>query len=395
MQTLVSSYSYKHLSSVHEVQREAWNALSQHDNPFITHEFLGLLEDSKSVGPRTGWLPQHVAVFAGDQLVGATPTYLKTDSYGEYIFDWSWAEAAQRAGLDYYPKIVVAVPFTPATGPRLLVHPLADAVAVRAVLLQGIEALRAAAAASSTHFLFPMDEEAQYLQAKGYIRRATHQFHFRNPGYTTYDGFLATLRSESRKQLRKERRIVAEAGIVISQRLGSELTEQDWSDIRRFYLHTASRKWGRPYLTSAFFDGAVAALANSALVFFAEQSGERIGMSLSFIQGTHMYGRYYGATADVSGLHFELCYHRLIDFAAQHGIQLVEAGAQGEHKVKRGFQPVQTHSAHRFADPRLDAAVRAFAAREMEALTAELEEWDKHTPYRADARPNLPLRAGL
>lgn len=383
------------VTTLDAVSSTEWNSLCDPNNPFVRHEFLYTLERSGSVGNGTGWEPRYVLVRQNGRLVAAAPAYLRSDSFGEYIFDFQWAEAAARARIPYYPKMTVAIPFTPATGPRLLSYGQADGTALRVQLIRALLDLQQDAKAHSIHVLFANDEEVSELEKFGFARRASHQFHFRNPGYGSYESFLAALRSEARKQLRKERRHISEAAVSIECKQGMTLNVSDWRDIEQFYLHTAGRKWGRPYLTSEFFRLAASALSASALVFFASVGGERIGMSLSFVAGRHIYGRYYGATQELSGLHFELCYHRLIDFAVRHNMVLVEAGAQGEHKVKRGFQPVITHSAHWFAHPGLGAAISTYLLDEQHETERQIELAQIHTPYRMDALPPFPLRAGV
>lgn len=381
-------------TAIGDVDAAAWDALANDPNPFIEHAFLALLESSRSVGPRTGWAPAPVLVHDGDRLVGAAPAYVRADSYGEYVFDWSWAEAAGRAGIPYYPKITVAVPFTPATGPRLLVHPEADQAAVTAQLVRGLEQLRARHHASSVHVLCCLDREAEQLEQAGYLRRATHQYHWRNDGYATFDDFLGALRSEARKQIKKERRRIAEQGVQIVIKQGLEVEEEDWRTLDRLYRVHSAGKWGRPYLTPRFFAGARDTIGHRAVAAFALREGAVIAGTLSFERGTGLYGRYWGATEQVDGLHFELCYYALIEHAIRTHKRLFEAGAQGEHKIKRGFVPVAIHSAHAIEDPDLRAAIARFLAQERRAVTDALPEWAEHGPFRADSAPDFPPVAG-
>jgi predicted N-acyltransferase len=357
---------------VSSVPAAAWDALVGDDNPFVEHAFLALLEESGSVGRGTAWLARPVLVHADGRLVGAAPAYVRADSYGEYIFDWAWAQAATRAGLDYYPKLSVAVPFTPATGPRLLVHPDAPRDAVVDALLDGLEALAAAVGASGSHVLFHEARESEALEARGFVRRATHQYHWRNDGYASFDDFLGALRASARKQIRRERR-----------------------ELERFYFSTAQEKWGRPYLTPRFFALAPERVGRRALGVVARRDGVPIAGTLSFEKGAHVYGRYWGAVEHVPMLHFELCYYQLVEHAIRTGKRLVEAGAQGEHKLKRGFVPVAIHSAHRLVHPGLHDAVRRFVEQERDALGEALPEWAEHAPFRADARPDFPAIAGV
>lgn len=379
-----------------DVDPAAWDALTGAHNPFVEHTFLRLLETSNSASGEAGWLPLHVLVYDyGDRLVGAAPCYLKNHSYGEYIFDWMWAEAAERAGIDYYPKLLVGVPFTPATGPRLLTHPEADTSTVRRTLLLGLDALREETGASGIHILFCEDDEAAFCATQGYFRRATHQFHWRNDGYESFDAFLEALKSQARKQIRRERRLVEESGLSVELRHGDELDPDEWRTLFRLYQHTGSRKWGSPYLTRAFFDDAKEKLGGRAVVVFAREEGRIVAGTLSFEKGKHLYGRYWGAFEHVDMLHFELCYYRLLDYAIARGFTLVEAGAQGPHKLKRGFLPVVTHSAHKLAHPGLHDALTRAIEHERLLVEREIAEAQQSGPFRAETIPKLPAVAGV
>lgn len=380
-----------------DLEASAWDALVPEDDVFVRHAFLNLLETSGSVGPRTGWRPQHLVVRArpSGRLVGACPLYLKTDSYGEYIFDWGWARAAQGAGLPYYPKLTSAVPFTPATGPRLLVAADADVGAVRAALLRGLGALEDTLGAHSTHLLFPLDEEAEALSSAGFLRRASHQFHWRNDGYRDFQDFLDRFRAAARKEIKKERRRASGAGLELAVETAASLSERDLTAIDQLYRSTSDRKWGRPYLEPAFFEGLVAALGPELRVATARRDGELFAMALAFQRGRHLYGRHWGTRLDVRDLHFELCYYQLIEHAIREGLTLFEAGAQGEHKLRRGFVPVVTHSAHRFRNPGLHDAVARFLSEERAALVGELlPELEALVPFREGAAPAQPAIAG-
>jgi uncharacterized protein len=372
-----------------------WDALGGEHNPFVEHAFLHLLETSGSASAEEGWAPLHVVIEDGSELVGAAPCYLKDASYGEYIFDWMWAEAAQRAGLPYFPKLLVGVPFTPATGPRLLTHPGRDPASVRGALVDGLEGLRREVGAAGVHVLFCQDDEATFLASRGYARRASHQFHWRNDGYESFSAFLESLRSGSRKQIRKERRRVEESELTVELRRGDELDLEEWQALHRLYVHTGGRKWGTPYLKSEFFEGARERIGARALVCFARREGRIVAGTLSFVKGKHLYGRYWGAFEPADMLHFELCYYQLIEHAIREGLTLVEAGAQGPHKLKRGFLPVVTHSAHKLAHEGLHAAVERAVRQEAAALVAEIEEAQRAGPFREEALPDLPAVAGV
>lgn len=379
-----------------DVDPAAWDALAGEHNPFVEHAFLHLLETSKSATGEEGWLPLHVLVHDdGGQLVGAAPCYLKSHSYGEYIFDWMWAEAAERAGIEYYPKLLVGVPFTPATGPRLLTHPSADRDEVRLALLAGLDALRDETGAHGTHVLFCEDDEAAFCAEHGYFRRATHQFHWRNDGYQSFEQFLGALKSQARKQIRKERRRVVESGLTVELRRGDELDAEEWRTLFRLYQHTGSRKWGSPYLTRAFFDDAKEKLGPRAVVCFARERGRIVAGTLSFEKGKHLYGRYWGAFEHVDMLHFELCYYRLLEHAIESGLTLVEAGAQGPHKLKRGFLPVITHSVHKLTHPGLHDALARAVRQEERAVRSEVEYAQEDGPFREEAIPEIAAIAGI
>ena len=353
-------------------------------NPFVAHAFLWALERSGSVGRRTGWTPAHVLArdSAGD-LVGAAPAYLKSHSFGEYVFDHAFADAFERAGGAYYPKVQVAVPFTPVGGPRLLTAATGVAGApVRAALVEGLRALRAKAGGSSIHVTFCDREDAGALGGAGFLERAGEQFHFFDEGFGDFAGFLGALASRKRKQIRKEREAALADGIDVRFLSGRDIEERHWDAFFAFYMDTGSRKWGRPYLTREFFSELGASMAERVLLVFAERGGRPIAGALNLIGDDALYGRNWGASEDRPFLHFELCYYRAIDFALARGLKRVEAGAQGEHKLARGYRPVATRSAHEFADPRLARAVADYLARERPAVEAEIEAYGEHAPFR-------------
>ena len=385
--------------SMADIDPVAWDRLSAAaDNPFVEHAFLLLLEESHSVGGRTGWIPRHIVVHEDGALVAGVPCYVRRDSFGEYIFDWRWAEAAARFGVGYYPKITSAVPFTPATGPRLLcaAEPgTARAQALLAALQTALLELAQAEQASSVHVLYCQDDEASTLARHSLHRRKSLQFHWRNDGYASFDDFLNRLRHEERKQIRRERRRVQESGLQVEARLGGDVDPTLWPQIFALYTSTSGRKWGRPYLTERFFTELPRAFAERALVCTASKDGDVVAMTLSFEKGRHIYGRYWGSSVDVPGLHFELCYYQLIERAIERGMSLVEAGAQGEHKLKRGFLPVITHSAHRMLDPTFDAAVARSLKEEAVAVDAEQAELVLHGPFKEGTAPPHPLVAGI
>ncbi len=385
------------IQAMTDISAEAWDALVGENNPFVEHAFLSLLETSGSVGPGTGWMPAHVLVWDNDDddvLVGAAPTYVKTDSYGEYIFDWTWAEISQRLGIEYYPKIVVAVPFTPATGPRLLYHPERKKEEIWSALVLGLKELLDAVDASSLHILFCLDEEATFLEKAGLARRGTHQYHWRNNNYKDFDDFVGRLRSTARKQIRKERRRVQQTSLAMELIRGDEAGDEIWSQMYRLYMSTGAKKWGTPYLTKEFFQAAGDTVGSRALLGLARDNGRLMAGTLSFQKGKHLYGRYWGCFAPVDCLHFELCYYQLIEYTIAEGYTLLEAGAQGAHKIKRGFLPTITHSAHYMSHPLLHSTFVDYTRQELESMEKQMEEFRNMGPFRSEEIPSFPPIAG-
>jgi predicted N-acyltransferase len=332
-----------------------------------------LLEETGCVGEGTAWWPRPVTVVddAG-ALVGGAPVYARGDSQGEYIFDHAWADGSLRAEIPYYPKVTVAVPFTPASGARLLAADSEAAAAVRA----GIDAVERAIGASGTHVLFCSEAEALRWAEQGFLHRHSVQFHWNNSGYSTFDDFLAALDHKRRKEIRRERRRCADHGLRIELRVGDDVRSSDWQALWRFYSAThAARPWQQRYLNAAWFEHAGSRIGSRAVTAIAWDGERPVGGSLSFVKGDTLYGRYWGAVADIDGLHFELCYYRLIEFAIAQGLRLFEAGAQGEHKLRRGFLPVLTHSAHRLVHPGLHEAVGRFIEDEKRSLDRALVRW--------------------
>jgi len=375
------------LESLNELAPAAWDALTGADDPFVEHAFLNTLERSGSVGAGTGWEPTHATVWEGDQLVGALPLYLKDQSYGEYIFDWGWADAAYRAGIAYYPKLMSMVPFTPATGRRFLVAEGADREAVVGKLLDGTQELAERTGASSIHLNFLTDEERRLAADHGFLSRKTMQFHWHAEGDASFDDFLGRFRSSMRKKTRKERRVVTQSGLEVRALSGDELTAEVWETMRRFYRDTCMRKGAIAYLTNGFFDRAADSLGDRAVIVMAfdpAQDGEPVAASLAFEKGAHLYGRYWGCSEDHEMLHFELCYYQLIERAIDQGMSRFEAGAQGTHKLRRGLLPVPIHSAHQLRHPALAEAVSEFLVREAMATDRQIESLADHGPFRRD-----------
>jgi predicted N-acyltransferase len=353
-------------------------------NPFISHAFLLALEASGSAAARAGWQPQHlVAEDADGAVVGVAPCYLKSHSRGEYVFDGGWAEAYERAGGSYYPKLQVSVPFTPATGRRLLAAPGPQADAIRGGLASGLVELARLREASSVHVTFAPQDEWRLLGERGYLQRTDQQFHWENPGYATFDDFLSALAARKRKAIKRERREALEHGIEVQWLTGSDLTESVWDAFFAFYTETGSRKWGRPYLTRAFYSMIGETMADRVLLVMAKRAGRYIAGAINFIGADTLFGRHWGATEHHPFLHFELCYYQAIDYAIAHGLR-VEAGAQGEHKLARGYMPVTTYSAHYIADPALRRAVADYLKRERAYVQAAGAELASLGPFRRD-----------
>jgi uncharacterized protein len=378
------------LQSLKDIAAEHWDAcanptstdsnLSQNSyNPFISHGFLSALERSGSVGRGTGWQPVHILL--KDQsgiLQAAAPLYVKSHSMGEYVFDQGWADAYERAGGVYYPKLQMSVPFTPATGPRLLLRDPAHAPA----LIAGVENLRNELNASSVHATFLPQHQWNLLGEAGFLQRTDQQFHFFNENYSSFDDFLAALSSRKRKMIRHERKAALSAGITIEWLTGTDIQAHHWDAFFAFYIDTGARKWGRPYLTRAFFNEIGTCMPQDILLVMAKRDGHYIAGAINFIGGDALYGRNWGALEHHSFLHFEVCYYQAIEFAITHKLARVEAGAQGEHKLARGYKPVITYSAHEIADPRLKHAVADYLVQERAAVTENAAILGQYTPFR-------------
>jgi hypothetical protein len=360
-------------SGVSGLNARAWDRLTDGD-PFLSHAFLSALEDSKSVGPGTGWTPAPILIEEEDRLIAAAPAYLKSHSQGEYVFDHGWAEAWERAGGQYYPKLQVAVPFTPVPGPRLLgTRPQQLLAAIEAVIVQND--------ISSAHITFSDDSAISAAEQRGWLVRSGIQYHWFNRGYSSFDDFLDALRHSKRKSIRKERRDACRGLDILALR-GDEIGPDDWDAMWAFYQDTGSRKWGRPYLTRAFFDLVGERMGDSVLLFLAYSDGRPVAGALNFIGGETLYGRYWGCTEEVPFLHFELCYYRAVEWAIDHGLKCVQAGAQGEHKVARGYEPVITTSAHFIPNRSFRDAVAQFLEAEREGVAAEIDWLRRDLPYR-------------
>jgi predicted N-acyltransferase len=352
-------------------------------NPFISHDFLSSLEESGSVRARAGWQPMHLlAEEKGGRLMGAVPCYVKSHSRGEYVFDHGWAEAYEHAGGSYYPKLLVAVPFTPATGARLLARHGPHAEAVRAALADALVDVCRRSDTSSVHVNFLTESEWRLLGAHGYLARTHQQFHWDNGGYDSFDAFLGALASRKRKAIRREREDALVNGVSVHWLTGSDLTESVWDAFFDFYMETGSRKWGRPYLTREFYSIVSAKMRDRILLVMAKRNGRWIAGAINFIGSHTLFGRHWGCVEDHPFLHFELCYYQAIQYAIEHKLDRVEAGAQGEHKLSRGYLPVTTYSAHYILHPGLRRAIDDFLKRERAYVAAAGEELAEAGPFR-------------
>ncbi|MEP2945120.1 MAG: GNAT family N-acetyltransferase [Lentilitoribacter sp.] len=353
-------------------------------NPFVSHDFLSSLEQSGSVSLETGWMPQHLVLSNSDgDILGALPSYVKSHSQGEYVFDHAWADAWERAGGRYYPKLQCSVPFTPATGPRLLVQNKANVTAVRLGLASALCQVTDQLQLSSAHITFLPEEEAELLKQQGFMIRNDQQFHFENADYQTYADFLDTLASRKRKAIKKERRIALENDISIEWLTGDQLTEDVWDVFYQFYMDTGMRKWGRPYLTRAFFSLISERMADDILLIMAKRDGRYIAGAINFIGSDCLYGRHWGCMEDHPYLHFEVCYHQAIEYAITHGLKRVEAGAQGQHKLARGYLPKMTYSAHYIPHEGFRNAISDYLHHERQEVGEILEILETRAPFKA------------
>ena len=375
--------SVKVFGSIAEVAEAEWDACAGTGNPFVSHAFLDIAERSGSASPETGWLARHIGIEDGaGRLIGAAPCYLKSHSYGEYVFDWGWAEAFERAGGRYYPKLQVSVPFTPVAGPRLLVRPGEDAPRMRSLLTAGLIELARQHGVSSLHVTFCEEDEWLGLGAAGLLQRMGQQFHWFNRGYETFEDFLAALSSRKRKAIRKERREANDGRVVIETLTGDALEERHMDAFYRFYLDTVERKWAHAYLTAEFFQLLRERMADKVVLVMASGGGGFVGGALNLLGGDTLYGRNWGCAERFRMLYFEACFYRAIDFAIARGLARVEAGAQGPHKIQRGYLPSPTYSAHWVREPRFRDAVENFLGQERGMVRHEMDALAERGPYR-------------
>ncbi len=381
----IDAIEIKVLRSISDVKAEDWNACAGSNNPFVQHAFLKALEDSGSVEPETGWLPQHLVVEDGNGLVvGCVPMYLKGHSQGEYVFDHSWADAYERTGRDYYPKLLAGVPFTPATGPRLLTRPGPGAKLMRDKLILGMVEATHQLKVSSLHVLFPDEDEWTRMGELGMLKRTAQQFHWLNDGYETFEDYLMSLNSRKRKAVRRERRGATENGIEIEVVTGPDLTETHWDAFWQFYEDTSARKWGRTYLTRDFFSKINETFADNTALVLAKRDGRYIAGALNFIGEDTIFGRNWGCIEDHRFLHFEVCYYAAIEFGIKRGLQKVEAGAGGQHKITRGYLPTLTYSAHWIPDEGFRDAVERFLEDEREYVDERIDALEGRSPFRQE-----------
>ncbi|WP_420562711.1 GNAT family N-acetyltransferase [Thalassobaculum sp.] len=373
------------LPAISAVSAPEWDACAGPENPFLSHDFLNALEESGSVRAQTGWLPRHLAVNDRDgRLAAAMPLYLKGHSQGEYVFDWGWADAYERAGGRYYPKLLSAVPFTPVTGPRLLVRPDIDRARAQEILAGGIVALMNQLNVTTAHVNFVPKGEWDRLGEFGFLQRMGLQYHWHNDGYASFDAFLEALSSRKRKAIRKERRQVAETDLTIRRLVGKDIEERHWDAFFAFYMDTSDRKWGSPYLNRTFFSLLGERMAERVLLVMAERDGRPVAGALNLIGSDTLFGRNWGCTEEYKFLHFEACYYQAIDFAIERGMAKVEAGAQGQHKIQRGYLPVETYSNHLILDDGFRDAVEDFLVRERRQIAHEKALLLEESPFRKD-----------
>jgi predicted N-acyltransferase len=379
----MSSLSLEVLGSISEIPAAEWDSLRRDDYPFLRHDFLLGLEQADCTTRQAGWEPAHLRLRDAERTLAILPAWLKSHSYGEYVFDWAWADAWRRMGRDYYPKLLSAIPFTPATGPRLLHDTALDPDSLWATFREQMPTLAERLGVSSWHVLFPGEADARALERAGLHTRHQVQFHWHNRNYSDFDNFLDSFNSRKRKSLRRERRRVAEQGLTLSMRNGNELSERDWSVFHRFYQMTYAKRSGHGgYLTREFFMEVAAGMGEQVLMAVAEKDGEPVAAALYFRDRDSLYGRYWGCSREYDCLHFETCYYQGIEYCIEHGLKRFDPGAQGEHKIQRGFEPTTTLSCHWIAMPELDAAVGDFTRREQSQVDS----------YRRDARTLLPFK---
>ena len=381
------SVSLNFIGSLKDIQRTEWNALLEDDNPFLCYEFLSALECSDCLGEKYGWYPHHLIVRdSDDSLLAATPLYIKTNSYGEFVFDWSWASAYEQAGLNYYPKLISAIPYTPATGKRLLLSPTLSQeqkIMVASEMIQATLEESEKLNMSGSHWLFIDPNERDYFRKKGQIFRLGHQFHWHNRGYESFDHFLENFISRKRKKIKQERRYVKQQNIKIKRLHGNELSEEQWQQIHSFYESTFYRKSGIPTLSLDFFKSVGGTIGKKIMLVLSYSDNQLVACAINFCSSHTLYGRFWGCKQTFHSLHFEACYYQGIEYAIENNLRVFEPGAQGEHKISRGFLPTKTWSAHNIYDSRFEPSIRDFCVREEQYMLQDFEELTSLSPYKS------------
>ncbi|MDH5444276.1 MAG: GNAT family N-acetyltransferase [Gammaproteobacteria bacterium] len=383
---MVKQTQFNITESLNSIQLEDWNRVVGSQYPFSQYEFLKALEDHEGVGEKYGWWPRFVTAWEGERLVGAVPLYLKDNSYGEFVFDMSWADAYKRAGIRYYPKYVASIPYTPATGPRIHVeanHPNANEI--RSGLITASQQLAEESGVSSLHWLFTDEKDTVSLKEQGYMLRLGCQFHWTNENYSSFDDYLQTFSATKRKKVKRERRRVVEQDIEMEVLHGHEMSDEQWQVYHNFYLDTFDRKWGMATLSLGFFKQLGRTMGENVVVVFARYKGQYVASAFNIKGENTLYGRHWGCNADFHSLHFEACYYQGLDYCIQHGLKTFEPGAQGEHKISRGFLPTRTWSAHWIAHPEFRQAIEAFCQQEQREMELYIEELNNHSPFKATA----------
>lgn len=369
-------------NSISGIDKEQYNAIVDSQNPFLEYEFLEALEKSGCVGPKTTWNPRYIVLEEGGKIVGALTSYIRLDSYGEYIFDWEWARAFESSGLSYYPKMVVAIPFTPATGVRILVHPGYSFEECAGYLVKRLIEISIEENCSSIHFLFLTEHEKDFLQNMGFMTRKTHQYHWKNKGYKSFDDFLCDMRSGRKKQIRKERKHLQESGLEIKIVEKDEISEEHMDAVWEFYTDTHSRKWGSAYLNREFFDLMFENFRHRIVLVMAKDGNTWVGGTFNIVKNESLFGRYWGALYNYKNLHFECCFYKLIDYSIDNGIRVFEAGAQGEHKFLRGFAAVLTYSSHYIFHSGASTAIGDYLKGETAYTENLIRQYNRQSPLK-------------
>ena len=370
-------------NSLSDLNSSEWNQLVDNDNPFARYEFLYAMEKHEAVGEKYGWIPQYLLAYDDNKLVGAIPMYLKYNSYGEFVFDWAWADAYERNGLAYYPKLVVSIPYTPATGQRLFIHPQYERSTIASLLINASVEHAEKLGVSSLHWLFPSDEDAKYFQEHpNFMMRLGCQFHWHNQDYKNFDDYLESFRSSKRKKIRRERKYVTDQNINIQVLSGNEISEEQWERYYYFYASTFAKKSGIPTFSKEFFQEIGSTMPENIVLVMADYKNDYVAGAFN-VRGKHsLYGRHWGCLADFHSLHFETCYYQGLEYAITHGLQRFEPGAQGEHKISRGFLPTRTWSAHWIADDKYKEAINHFLQHETNGMMHYIDELSAHSPFK-------------